>query len=379
MRAGKELHRVVYDLRLGEEQERSFPELLESLVQLNQQITPDRNIRLDVGDEFPLKPLDEKDSELLRILQEALTNARRHSGAKNVLVSLGAKEDRLWAEVKDDGRGFDPKAATTGMGIKGMRERARTLKGDLKIESEPGEGTKVRFEAVLERDEKEPEEEARILLVEDHASFRQAVASMFEREPGFTVTGQAGSLAEARQMLDGIDLAIIDLGLPDGYGGELIKELREATPQAQALVLSASIDRAEIARAVEAGAAGVLHKSVSIGEVVETVRRLRAGETLLSLEEVVELLRYAGSERDRDEEARQAIEQLTPREKEVLQALADGLDGKEIAERLHISDKTERNHIASILEKLGVHSRLQALVFAVRYDVAEIRRKAGEE
>ena len=98
---------------------------------------------------------------------------------------------------------------------------------------------------------------------------------------------------------------------------------------------------------------------------------------MLSLEEVVELLRYAGSERDRDEEARQAIEQLTPREKEVLQALADGLDGKEIAERLHISDKTERNHIASILEKLGVHSRLQALVFAVRYGVAEISRKTG--
>lgn len=262
--------------------------------------------------------------------------------------------------------------ASAGMGTKGMRERARALGGSLEIRSKPGEGTKVRFEVALDRDAEEPKE-ACILLVEDHASFRQAVASVFEREPGFTVVAQAGSLAEARRMLDGVDVAIIDLALPDGYGGELIKDLREANPGAMALVLSASLDHAETARAVESGAAGVLHKSVELDEVVHAVRRVRAGETLLSPEEVVKLLRFASSRREHEYESRQAIAQLTPREREVLQALAEGLDGPEIARRLRISIPTERNHMASILAKLGLHSRLQALVFALRHDVVSVR------
>lgn len=94
---------------------------------------------------------------------------------------------------------------------------------------------------------------------------------------------------------------------------------------------------------------------------------------MLPLEEVVELLRFAGHQREQEREARQAAACLTPREKEVLQVLADGLDGKEIAERLGISDKTERNHMASIMTKLGVHSRLQALVFALRHGLVDLR------
>jgi DNA-binding NarL/FixJ family response regulator len=200
---------------------------------------------------------------------------------------------------------------------------------------------------------------------------------VLEREPHLEVVGQVGTLAEARKVLeDGAtkaDVAIIDLALPDGYGGDLIKELREANSETQALVLSASLDRAEIAQAIESGAAGVLHKSALLDEVAEAVLRLKAGETLLPLEEVVELLRCAASRRDQEYEAHQVIALLTSREKEVLQALAEGLDSREIAERLQISIRTERNHMASILNKLRVHSRLQALVFALRYGVVDLR------
>ena len=225
--------------------------------------------------------------------------------------------------------------------------------------------------------EAQPEEAIRILLVEDHASFREAAAAVFEQEPGFEVVGQAGSIAGAREtIVDGeveADVALVDLTLPDGSGGDLIKEWRAVYPRAQALGLSATLDRAEVARAVEAGAAGVLHKSADMDEVIEAVRRVRAGETLLPLEEVVELLRFAGSQREQEQEAHQAIAQLTPREKEVLQAVAEGLDSKEIAQRLRISATTERNHVASILAKLGVHSRLQALIFAARHGLVELR------
>src|SRR5918996_6438874 len=172
------------------------------------------------------------------------------------------------------------------MGIKGVRERARKLGGDLRIESKPGEGSTVLFELAVRSGEEGPEEEVRILLVEDHTSFRQALASVLGQEQGFSIVGQAGSLSEAREVLStGVDVAIVDLGLPDGYGGELIRELREKNPQAQALVLSATVERSEIARAVEAGAAGILNKTAHLDEVVEAVRRLRAGETIMPLEE----------------------------------------------------------------------------------------------
>lgn len=366
------LRSAIFDLRLDGDREQTLVEMLESLVELNRRSSPEREVELSVEEGFRSLLTRTKEVELLRLVQEALANVRRHSEARRVRVAVGTSGSKLYAEVSDDGRGFDPAQASAGMGTKGMRERARGLGGSLELWSKPGEGTRVRFEVTLERDAEEPKE-ARILLVEDHASFRQAVASVFEREPGFTVVAQAGSLAEARRMLDGVDIAIIDLALPDGYGGELIKDLRDANPGAMALVLSASLDRAETARAVESGAAGVLHKSVELDEVVHAVRRVRAGEMLLSPEEVVKLLRFASSRRQHEYESRQAIAQLTPREREVLQALAEGLDGPEIAGRLRISIPTERNHMASILAKLGVHSRLQALVFALRHNVVSVR------
>jgi DNA-binding NarL/FixJ family response regulator len=215
----------------------------------------------------------------------------------------------------------------------------------------------------------------RLLLVEDHASFRQTLALVFDQEPDFEVVAQAGTVAEARRVMQNreADLAVVDLSLPDGEGVELIEELREANPLFAALVLTASLDRAEHARAVEAGAAGILHKSAEVDEILDAARGLAAGETLLSPEELVELLRIAGQSREEEREARASIEQLTRREREVLMALSEGLSNKQIAERLHMSVDTERTHMMNILNKLGVHSRLQALLFAARHGLVELR------
>src|SRR5215204_6099272 len=191
------------------------------------------------------------------------------------------------------------------------------------------------------------EDMQRLLLVEDHASFRQTLALVFDQEPDFKVVAQAGTVAEARRVMEdrAADLAVVDLSLPDGEGVELIGDLRGANPHFAALVLTASFDRAEYARAVEAGAAGVLHKSADVDEILDSTRRLAAGETLLSPEELVELLRLAGQSREEEREAQASIEQLTRREREVLLALS----------------------------KLGVHSRLQALLFAARHGLVELR------
>jgi DNA-binding NarL/FixJ family response regulator len=99
---------------------------------------------------------------------------------------------------------------------------------------------------------------------------------------------------------------------------------------------------------------------------------LRRGEPVMPLSEVVELLRLAGRQRERELDDRHALESLTPREREVLQLLANGLDNREAAARLHVSPRTHRNHMANILAKLRVHSQLQALLFALRYGAVEI-------
>jgi two-component system nitrate/nitrite response regulator NarL len=110
-----------------------------------------------------------------------------------------------------------------------------------------------------------------------------------------------------------------------------------------------------------------------VDEVLDATRRISEGETLLSPGELVEMLRIASQDREEEREARANIEQLTRREREVLQALSEGLSNKQIAQRLHMSVDTERTHMMNILSKLGVHSRLQALLFAARHGLVEIR------
>jgi PAS domain S-box-containing protein len=368
---GQQIRAAIYDLRLDADEHKPFRERLESLVALHRSMGEGLEIELDVrGDDvrFPGRT----GTQLLRVVGEALTNARRHAGAKTINVVLGRSGEKLTLEVSDDGGGLDEIAlGGDERGIRGMRERAAMVGAELTIESGPGVGTLVRVQLPLSPPGIR-EKSVRVLLVEDHVSVRQALATAFGQEQDFEVAGQAGSLAEARQMLEDVDVAIVDLALPDGYGGEIITELRERNPEAQALVLTASPDRAAVARAVETGAAAVINKTVPLQEVLDTVRRLQAGEMLMPPEELVALPRVAGNQRRREPGDRQALANLTAREREVLQALANGLDSRQIADRLHISIRTEQNHVASILAKLGVHSRLQALVFALRYGIVEI-------
>jgi len=214
------------------------------------------------------------------------------------------------------------------------------------------------------------------MLIEDHTSFRQTLAFVLNNEPDFEVVAEAASISEARSIIaregSGIDLAVVDLDLPDGDGTEIIPVLRAANPNFAALVLTASLDREDLARTVEAGAAGILHKSADLDDILTAIRSVASGGKLLSNNEIVEMLRLASRTRERERDARRAADQLTPRELDVLEALANGLSNKQIAERLHISLETERTHIMNIMTKLGAHSRLQALLFCLRYGIVDL-------
>jgi signal transduction histidine kinase len=140
-RASSGLRSAIHDLR--REKERPFVKAVESLAQQNRQLTSERKIGLVVEEGFPEELPGEVSVELLRVLQEALTNARRHSGASNVEVRLRTEGEALVAGVIDDGRGFDRASVRAGVGLSAMRERVEGLGGEIAIRSRPGEGTSV--------------------------------------------------------------------------------------------------------------------------------------------------------------------------------------------------------------------------------------------
>jgi RNA polymerase sigma factor (sigma-70 family) len=216
------------------------------------------------------------------------------------------------------------------------------------------------------------EPQIRVVLVDDHLAFRQPLAFILMREPDITITGQAGSVAEARPLLSEADIALIDLDLPDGEGIDLIEELRAINPRVMALVLTDHSSDLATARAVEAGAAGVIHKARPVSEIMEAIRRLQAGESLLSVRETIEMLRLITRQREEQRTVDATIARLTPREREVLQALAAGLSDREIAQQFHVSTETVRTHMVNLLHKLEVDSRLKALVFALKHGLATI-------
>jgi DNA-binding NarL/FixJ family response regulator len=166
-----------------------------------------------------------------------------------------------------------------------------------------------------------------------------------------------------------VDIALVDLHLPDGNGIEIVRDVRAANQEGQVIVLTADTDKRHHARAIEEGAVGIVSKSAQPFEIVDAIRRVHAGEAIQPVQEIVDLLRLAGDERERGREVQATLAQLTSREREVLAALAEGLDNKAIAERLYISPDTARTHVVKVIAKLGVDSRLQAAIFAIRHGI----------
>jgi signal transduction histidine kinase len=147
-RGAQGLREVVNDLRIEDEQDCPFTEMVESVVRRNRTMARNAEISLEVGEEVLAAPLEETGTQVSRIIQEALTNARRHSEAMRVSVSVKMDRGDLLVEVSDDGRGFGSESSP-GVGLSSMRERAALIGGDLEIESEVEQGTRVRLRVPL--------------------------------------------------------------------------------------------------------------------------------------------------------------------------------------------------------------------------------------
>jgi len=210
-----------------------------------------------------------------------------------------------------------------------------------------------------------------VLLVEDHDSYRQALETVMAGTDDLQVVAEtaradeAGALAAQHRP----DVAVIDLDLLGGTGVDALADVKARSPRTATAVLSALTDDVEFGRAIEAGAAAVLHKSVDIPELLDTLRTVGRGGTALSPEATSRRLRALAADREQHWHARLLAEHLTQREVEVLERLAQGLDHRAIGREFRISPETVQTHIRNLHAKLGVRSRLEAVVKAVRLGI----------
>jgi two-component system, NarL family, response regulator DevR len=202
----------------------------------------------------------------------------------------------------------------------------------------------------------------RVLLVDDHEVVRRGLRDLLDGEPGIEVVAQAGSVAEALVMAtaEGPDVAVVDVRLPDGDGVALCRSLRSLLRPPHCLVLTAFDDENALVEAIMAGAAGYLLKQVRGQDLITAVREVAAGRSLLDPVTTARVL-----ERMR----RSAVDELasmTDREREVLGLMGEGLSNRQIAERLFLAEKTVKNYVTSVLAKLGMQRRTQAVAWFAR-------------
>jgi DNA-binding NarL/FixJ family response regulator len=211
----------------------------------------------------------------------------------------------------------------------------------------------------------------RVLFVEDHRLLADALSALVAREPDIEVVGVAGTVADAKAMSrERLDVVLMDYHLPDGTGAEATRAIKARWPAARIVMVTALTDDETVLESIQAGADGYLTKDRAAEDVVHAVRAAHAGETLLPRPVIVEIARRVAVARERGDE-RRIVEPLTPRELEVLRALTEGLSTPDICEQLFIAPNTLRTHVQNIMGKLRVHSKLEAVAFALKYRLVD--------
>ena len=212
----------------------------------------------------------------------------------------------------------------------------------------------------------------RVLLVDDHQLLTDALSGLLQRESDIESVGVAASVAEARAAAGNrMDVVLMDYLLPDGTGAEATREIKRRWPSAKVIVLTAVQDDETMLDAVEAGADGYLTKEKAGTDVVGAVRAAHAGEILLPRAVAFQLAQRVAISR-RESGTHIEVHDLTPRELEVLRALVEGSSSREICADMYIAPNTLRTHVQNLLNKLRVHSKLEAVAYALRQQLVEM-------
>ena len=215
----------------------------------------------------------------------------------------------------------------------------------------------------------------RVLVVDDHALFRRGLEMVLEQEPDIEVVGEAsdGSEAVEKAVETAPDIVLMDVRMPKRGGIDACTSIKDAVPSTKIIMLTISDEEADLYDAIKAGAMGYLLKEISIEEVASAIRAVHGGQSLISPSMASKLLNeFATMIKRTDERQQVPTPRLTDREMEVLRLVAKGMNNRDIAKQLFISENTVKNHIRNILEKLQLHSRMEAVMYAVREKLLEI-------
>ncbi len=210
-----------------------------------------------------------------------------------------------------------------------------------------------------------PAAQIRVFLLDDHEVVRRGLRELLEADGDIVVVGESGLAEEAVRRIPAMrpDVAILDGRLPDGSGIDVCREVRSRHPEIATLILTSYDDDEALFAAIMAGAAGYVLKQIRGNDLVDAVRRIAAGQSLLDpavTERVLDRLR-SGPTRD------DALAPLTDQERRILELIGEGLTNRQIAERMFLAEKTVKNYVSSLLGKLGMQRRTQAAVFASKH------------
>lgn len=211
-----------------------------------------------------------------------------------------------------------------------------------------------------------------VFLLDDHEVVRQGVRALLESTGDIEVVGEAGLAADALPRIKATkpQVAILDVRLPDGNGVEVCREVRSEWPDVYCLMLTSYSDDEALFEAIMAGASGYVLKQIRGNELINAVKRVATGESLLDPAVTGRVLRRLREPSEEDER----LARLTEQERKILDLIAEGFTNRQIGERLHLAEKTVKNYVSNLLAKLDMERRTEAAVFAARLEISKSRR-----
>lgn len=326
------------------------------------ELTADPNLRAD----WRLTPAVE--TQLLRIVQEGITNVYKHAHATLVQIIITSDDDWLTLILKDNGDGFDVPEKTAvsdeHFGLKIMQERAESVNGRLQISSTPKQGTQLHLQLPCAR--KAMADGAtytwRIMLVDDHELFREGLGNML-RPHGLQIVGTAASGREAESKVATLqpDLILMDIHMPKQDGLETTRRLKKQFPQLKIVMLTMAEDEALLLQALKYGASGYLLKNLPAPQFLSLLNEVMAGKTIIAPSLATKALTALAQQDDgmaaETAVGSTAVNPLTNRQKQVLSCLAEGMSNKQIGEQLHISENTVKYHVRQMMDRLQLETR----------------------
>lgn len=212
----------------------------------------------------------------------------------------------------------------------------------------------------------------RVFLMDDHEIVRRGLADLIGLERDMEVVGEAGSTTDAMHRIPAAhpDVAVLDVRLPDGSGVEVCRDIRSEMPEVRCLMLTSYADDEALFDAIMAGASGYVLKEIRGNDLIDAIRQVAAGKSLLdpqATQRVLERLRNGEKHDDR-------LDALSDQERRILELIGEGMTNRQIGEQMHLAEKTVKNYVSSLLAKLGMERRTQAAAFVARMDAENEHR-----